>query len=103
MGTPVTVSVPHRLGKDEAMRRLKGGLTRMRTNLSALVAIEQETWAGDTLQFSARGLGQTAAGSITVFDDNLRIEVTLPWLLAKFAERLQPALRREATLLLEKK
>ena len=103
MGTPVTVSVPHRLGKEEATRRLKGGLTRMRTNLSALVAIEQETWAGDTLQFPTRGLGQTAAGSITVFDDNLRIEVTLPWLLAKFAERLQPALRREATLLLEKK
>ena len=103
MGTPVTVSVPHRLGKEEATRRLKGGLTRMRTNLSALVAIEQESWDGDTLHFQARGLGQTAAGSITVFDDNLRIEVTLPWLLAKFAERLQPALRKEATLLLEKK
>lgn len=103
MGTPVTVSVPHKLGKEEAMRRLKGGLTRMRTNLSALVAIEQESWSGDTLHFSARGLGQTAVGAITVFDDNLRIEVTLPWLLAKFAERLQPALRREATLLLEKK
>ena len=103
MGTPVTVSVPHRLGKEEAIRRLKGGLGRMRTNLSALIAIEQETWDGDTLHFQALGLGQSAAGSITVFDDNLRIEVTLPWLLAKFAERLQPALRREATLLLEKK
>ena len=103
MGTPVTVSVPHRLGKEEATRRLKGGLTRMRTNLSALVAIEQETWDGDTLHFQMRGLGQSAAGSIVVFEDNLRIEVTLPWLLAKFAERLQPALRKEATLLLEKK
>ena len=103
MSEPLVVVIPHRLGKEEAIRRLKGGLGRMRTNLSALIAIEQETWVGDTLQFSARGLGQTAAGSITVFDDNLRIEVTLPWLLAKFAERLQPALRREATLLLEKK
>lgn len=103
MGTPVTVSVPHRLGKDEATRRLKSGLGSMRTNLSALITIEHETWIGDTLHFQARGLGQTAAGLITVFDDNLRIEVTLPWLLAKFAERLQPALRKEATLLLEKK
>ena len=103
MGTPVTVSVPHRLGREEAVRRLKSGLSTMRGNLSSLVTIERENWNGDTLQFDMRGLGQTAAGTITVFDDNIRIEVTLPWLLAKVAERLQPALKREATLLLEKK
>ncbi len=103
MGTPVTVAVPHRLGREEAVRRLKSGLSTMRGNLSSLVTIERENWNGDTLQFDMRGLGQTAAGTITVFDDNIRIEVTLPWLLAKVAERLQPALKREATLLLEKK
>jgi hypothetical protein len=32
----------------------------------------------------------------------VRLEVTLPWLLAKFAEKLTPAIRREATLMLEK-
>ena len=103
MGTPVTVSVAHRLGKDEAMRRLKAGLSRMRGNLSSLIAIEQEEWAGDTLQFHMKALGQSAAGTITVLDDSLRIEVTLPWLLAKLSERLLPAIKKEATLLLEKK
>jgi hypothetical protein len=29
--------------------------------------------------------------------------VTLPWLLAKLTERLVPAIKREGTLLLEKK
>ena len=103
MSTPVTVSVPHKLGKDEAVRRLKSGLGTMRSNLSTLIAIEQEVWSGDTLRFQMRGLGQTAAGTIEVFEDNVRIEVTLPWLLARLAERLLPAVRREATLLLEKK
>ena len=103
MSTPVTISVPHRLGKDEATRRLKSGLGTMRSNLSTLIAIEQEAWSGDTLRFQMRGLGQTAAGTIDVLEDSLRIEVTLPWLLAKMAERLAPAMRREATLLLEKK
>ena len=37
------------------------------------------------------------------FTDALRIEVSLPWLLAKAAKRLLPILRKEATLLLEKK
>jgi hypothetical protein len=33
----------------------------------------------------------------------VRIEVLLPWLLAKISERLLPALRQQATLLLEKR
>ena len=103
MATPVTVSVPHRLGREEAARRLKSGLSRMRGNLGTLIAIEQDVWDGDRLTFQMRALGQSAAGTIEVFDDNIRIEVTLPWLLAKLSERLLPALKKETTLLLEKK
>lgn len=103
MNAPLTVSVPHRLGKAEAVRRLKGGLARMATNLGALITIEKEAWSGDTLTFQMRGLGQSAAGTIEVFEDSLRIDVMLPWLLTTLAERLVPALRKEATLLLEKK
>jgi hypothetical protein len=103
MNAPVSVTVPHRLGKDEAVRRLKSGLARMASNLGALITIEQERWNGDTLTFQMRGLGQSASGTIAVFEDNLRIDVTLPWLLATLAQRLVPALRKEATLLLEKK
>ena len=103
MNAPLTVSVPHRLGKDEAVRRLKAGLARMAANLGALITIEQEVWSGDRLTFQMRGLGQSAAGTIEVFDDSIRIDVMLPWLLAKLGERLLPALRKEATLLLEKK
>ena len=65
--------------------------------------MDRETWQGDTLRFRMRALGQTAAGSIEVLEDSLRIEVSLPWLLAKAATRLLPMLRKEATLLLEKK
>ena len=67
------------------------------------IAMEQETWEGDTLHFRMRALGQTAAASIEVLEDALRIEVSLPWLLAKAAKHLLPILRKEATLLLEKK
>jgi hypothetical protein len=38
-----------------------------------------------------------------VLDDCVRLEVTLPWLLAKFTERVVPTIRKEATLMLEKK
>ena len=99
----VTVIVGHRLGKVEAVRRLKEGFARTNGHLGAMIAMEQETWQGDTLRFRMRALGQTAAASIEVLEDALRIEVSLPWLLAKAAKRLLPILRKEATLLLEKK
>lgn len=103
MSDIVAVTVSHRLGRVEAVRRLREGLSRTKGHLGALVVIEQEVWEGDTLRFRMHAFGQTAAGSIEVLEDALRIEVSLPWLLAKAAKRLLPVLRKEATLLLEKK
>jgi hypothetical protein len=103
MSDPVTVSVPHKLGREEALRRLKTGLERANGQFGALISIDRQDWSGDTLQFQMRALGQSAAGTITVFEDNLRIEVKLPWLLAMAAEKILPTMRKQATLLLEKK
>jgi hypothetical protein len=99
----VSVVISHHLGKEEAIRRLKEGFARTSGHLGPVIAMEQETWEGDTLRFRMRAIGQTAAGTIEVLEDALRIELSLPWLLAKAAKRLLPILRKEATLLLEKK
>ena len=103
MSDTVTVTVAHQLGKLEAVRRLKGGLARASGQLGGMIAIEQETWHGDTLRFRIHALGQAASASIEVLEDALRIEVSLPKLLAKAANFLLPILRKEATRLLEKK
>jgi hypothetical protein len=103
MSQPLLVSIPHRLGKQEATRRLKTGLGDARVNYARLLTIEEESWTDDTVQFRVRALGQTAAGKIDVFDDRVQLEVTLPWLLAKFAEVVAPTIRKQGTLMLEKK
>jgi putative polyhydroxyalkanoic acid system protein len=103
MAKPLTVSIPHRLGKEEAVRRLKAGLADVRTNYSHLFNVQEETWAGDHLAFRVRALAQTIGGTIDVADDQVTLQVFLPWLLAKLAEAIQPLIRREGTLLLEKK
>ena len=103
MTDTLTLSIAHRLGTVEAARRLKEGFARTHGHLGPMIAMEQETWQEDTLRFRMRALGQTAAGTIEVLEDALRIEVSLPWLLAKAAQRLLPILNKEATRLLEKK
>ena len=103
MSESVTVIIGHRLGKIEAVRRLEEGFARTNGLLGGMIAMEQHNWQGDTLRFRMRALGQTASGSIEVLEDALRIELSLPWLLAKAANRLLSILRKEATRLLEKK
>jgi hypothetical protein len=99
----VTVVIGHGLGKVEAIRRLKDGFARTYGQLESMIVIDEETWEGDTLRFRMRAVGQTAAGTIEVLEDALRIEVSLPALLAQAAKWLLPQLRKQATLLLEKK
>jgi Putative polyhydroxyalkanoic acid system protein (PHA_gran_rgn) len=101
MSKPLIVSIPHRLGREEAARRIKSGFSAARTNYSAFVTFHEEAWTGDHLAFNVSALGQTASGVLDVADDHVRLEVTLPWLLAKVAEKLAPAIRKEATLMLE--
>ena len=103
MTTPLVVSIPHRLGKQEAVRRLKTGLGQARTSFGHVMSLDEEVWNGDNLRFRVRALGQSANGTIDVAEDHLRLEVSLPWLLAKLSERLVPAIRKEGVLLLEKK
>jgi hypothetical protein len=103
MSKPVVVSIPHRLGRDEAVRRLKSGLGSVRANFGHLFSVEEEIWSGEHLDFRVSALGQSATGTIDVADDHVVLEVALPWLLAKLAEAAQPLIRKEGTLMLERK
>jgi Putative polyhydroxyalkanoic acid system protein (PHA_gran_rgn) len=103
MSAPFVISIPHRLGKDEAVRRLKSGLGSASANYGHVFAVEEEIWTGDRLQFRIRALGQVASGTIDVGEQYVTLQVFLPWLLAKIASAIQPLVRKEGTLLLEKK
>lgn len=102
MSAPLVISIPHRLGKDEAVRRLQHGLTRAAASVPVL-KVDEERWEGDQMIFRVRALGQAASGRINVADDHVRVEVVLPWLLQRFAEAAQAAIRSRGQLLLSKK
>jgi len=102
MSAPFVVSIQHRLGREEAARRLKGGLGRAAASVPVL-NVDEERWDGDQMFFRIRALGQAASGHIDVADDHVRVEVMLPWLLQRFAQMAQTAIRERGTLLLTKR
>jgi Putative polyhydroxyalkanoic acid system protein (PHA_gran_rgn) len=99
MSEPLVVSIPHRLGREEAARRIKGGLSRAAASVPVL-SVDEERWEGDRMFFRVRAIGQAASGQIDVADDHVRLQVTLPWLLQRFAERAQALIRERGQLLL---
>jgi Putative polyhydroxyalkanoic acid system protein (PHA_gran_rgn) len=102
MSAPLVVSIPHRLGREEATRRLKAGLTRAASSVPVL-KVDEERWEQDRMIFRVRALGQAASGHLDVADDYVRLEVTLPWLLQRFAEVAQSAIKNRGNLLLTKR
>jgi len=102
MSKPLMVSIPHQLGREEASRRLKAGLTRAAASVPVL-KVDEERWEGDRMIFRVRALGQAATGHLDVAEDHVRLEVTLPWLLQRFAEVAQVTIRNRGNLLLTKR
>ena len=102
MSEPLVVSIPHRLGRDEAVRRIKGRLSRAAASVPVL-SVDEERWDGDRMFFRVRAIGQAASGQIDVADDHVRLQVMLPWLLQRFAEKAQTLIRERGQLLLTKK
>ena len=102
MSAPLVVSIPHALGRAEALRRLKSGLEGMPQ--AGLLKLEQQAWTDNRMNFMVRALGQSVPGSLEVLDDDtVRLEVVLPGLLLKLWEPLKTVLLGRAKLLLEKK
>ena len=103
MTEPLVVSIPHRLGREEALRRINSGFSSAHVHFAHLVTISEEHWEDDRLTFRAAALGQTASGLIDVREDCVVLSVELSWLLARFANAASKLIRREGTLMLEKK
>jgi Putative polyhydroxyalkanoic acid system protein (PHA_gran_rgn) len=102
MSRPVVVTIPHRLGRQEAAKRLKAGFNNARSSFGQSFVVVKDEWAGDHLDFSASLLGQTATGTVDVADDHVRLELQLPWVLAVLAEKAKALVQREGALMLEK-
>ena len=94
MSRPVVVTIPHRLSRQEAVKRLKAGFSNVRSSFGQGFVVVKDEWAGDHLDFRASLLGQTTTGSVDVADDHVRLEVQLPWVLALLAEKAKALVQR---------
>ncbi|MGH7039290.1 MAG: polyhydroxyalkanoic acid system family protein [Stellaceae bacterium] len=102
MTEPLVISIPHRLGRAEARRRLDSSIDRLRPELARYVSALDLNWEADRLNFQARALAQTITGRLDVLDDKVRLEIDLPWLLRLLGRTITRQVRGRGRELLEK-
>ena len=98
---PITVTISHRLGRDEAKRRIDNGLATIRAELGAYVRSLDHSWDGYTVSFRASALMQTVTGRIEVYEEFVRVELGLPALLRLAAKPIVGQIESRGAALLE--
>ncbi|MES2990311.1 MAG: polyhydroxyalkanoic acid system family protein [Pseudomonadota bacterium] len=103
MTTPITVDIPHSLGRIEARRRIETGFASIVRQLPGGSGTHSERWEGDRLVFAVSGLGQTISGIVEVRDATVNMQIELPAVLGLVARGVGARLRQAGRLLLTRK
>jgi putative polyhydroxyalkanoate system protein len=100
MSQPVEVDLPHKLGKDEARRRIADNVHKLKEHIPGGAQV-QSGWAGDQLNLDVLAMGQQVTATIDVEDSKVHLTVLLPGMLGMFAGPIQSMLQKKGDLLLE--
>jgi len=102
MSSPISVDLPHRLGAQEAKRRIASNIGSLTNHLPSGAQV-RSSWEGDRLKLGIAVLGQQVDTAIDVEESVVRVTVLLPPALAFFGKAIEKAVRRSAPTLLEDK
>ena len=100
MTKPITVDLPHKLGAEEAKRRIAGGIGGLREHLPGGAEV-QHGWTGARMDLRVEAMGQEVSATLDVRETIVRVEVRLPVFLSFFGSKVEGLLRRHGTQLLE--
>jgi hypothetical protein len=98
---PLVVTISHRLGREEAKRRIESGLGAIRGEVGPYVKEIDYRWDGYRLDFRLSAMMQTITGQIAVHDEIVRVELGLPRLLHLLGKGIAGRIERRGAALLE--
>ena len=100
MANPITVDIPHKLGRAGARARLEGRIGALVETFPGGGTVTHR-WEGDTMIFNIQAMGQSIASRLDVRDAHVHAVIDLPPFLSLFAERIRAKFQKEVPKLLE--
>jgi Putative polyhydroxyalkanoic acid system protein (PHA_gran_rgn) len=97
---PLTVDIPHSLGKAAAKARIAGRIGELDRHLPGKASVRAH-WAGEyRLEIHVGAMGQEASVGVEIEEARVRVTMLLPPLLAMFGRAIEAAVRAKGGKLL---
>jgi hypothetical protein len=96
----LSVSVPHQLGQQAALARVREFLESVRRDYAGQMSDVEGQWDDNRLQFGFRASGLTISGNMVVEESQVHVNAPLPLAAAFFRGRIENAIRDELQRLL---
>ena len=101
MSQPIEVDLPHKLGKDEARRRIANNIHKLQEHIPGGGHVESG-WSGDQLNMKVQAMGEAVTAVIDVEETKVHLKMVLPGMLGMFSGMIQAALQKKGSdILLE--
>jgi len=101
---PVTIDVPHRLGRAGARERLKSRIGDLDKHIPGGMAQVRSSWPNeDEMVLDVTAMAQHVTAHLEVRDTIVRVHVMLPPMLAFFSGMISAAVREGGERMLEDK
>ncbi|WP_420141671.1 polyhydroxyalkanoic acid system family protein [Sphingomonas sp.] len=102
MSVPVTIDVPHSLGRDRARERMKARVGDLAGHMPGAVGEVHASWPSDyEMALEIGVMGQRIPARMEVQDTVVRVHVSLPPMLAMFSGMIGAAVRSGGEKMLE--
>ena len=93
-------AVEHQLGAETARTRLQDFITQMTTQYADTIEAMEGTWNDNDLAFELTVMGMKVSGTLTVGDDVIEIQGTMPFALSLMRGRMEKTMEQELRKLL---
>ena len=104
MQRPIDVDLPHKLGREEARRRIADNIHKLKDHIPGGASHIDSSWSGDRLTLNIQAMGQAAEALIDVEEAKVHCRIQLPGMLSLFAGPIEQMLKLKGSdLLLEDK
>lgn len=102
--SPLTIDVPHTLGRDGAKARLDARVGELGRHLPGGIGEVRSTWTGPyEMALALAAMGQSVAARLEVEEARVRVHLDLPPMLAMFSGVIGRAVQENGTRLLADK
>jgi hypothetical protein len=100
MSSPMTVDLPHKLGAEEARRRIERNVGKLTDHIPGGAQVSSR-WTGNRLDLDVGAMGQQVAVQIEIQEALVRMTVNLPPALGFFGGMIEGLIRKQGAALLE--